>query len=87
MHVKIHKSTFTGLLFIFLSTTAVAGQPAGMWPSQRHILTPHQRMQEQQAVQQRMAQQMPARFRAGYERMLQQQAAVQQRMQSQRKQP
>lgn len=78
------KSLLSGFTLILISTTALAGQPAGMWPSQRHILTPQQRLQEHQAVQARMAQQMPARFRAGYERMLQQQAAIAQR-QSQRK--
>lgn len=64
------------LSLVSIPTLVFAQDQAGIWQSQRHILTPQQLVQEQQRVQERMAQQMPARFRAGYERMLRQHGAI-----------
>lgn len=75
------------LLLGFIPAAALATSPSpGTTPMhgvhmQRYRLTPQQRMQEQRDAQRRMEQQMPPRFRAGYEKMMRQQNALEQRHQ------
>lgn len=72
------------LLLGIIPTVAAASVPASTHDMHRHPLTPQQRMQEQRDVQQRMAQQMPPKFRSGYEKMMRHQDEIERQHQSQR---